>query len=83
MATNGVSVGRGLTTPDPSEAASKKAMVAAARRVVLLADRTKFQDDYLARFAELADVDTLITDNGIDSRLAADIEAAGPRVVRA
>jgi DeoR family transcriptional regulator, fructose operon transcriptional repressor len=83
MATNGVSAERGLTTPDPSEAASKKAMVAAARRVVLLADRTKFQDDYLARFAELADVDTLITDDGIDPRLAADIEAAGPRVVRA
>lgn len=83
MATNGVSLERGLTTPDPSEAAAKRAMVAAARRVVLLADRTKFQDDYLARFADLADVDTLITDDAVDPRLAADIEAAGPRVVRA
>jgi hypothetical protein len=38
MATNGISVERGLTTPDPTEAATKAAMIAAARRTVVLAD---------------------------------------------
>ena len=59
MATNGVSVRRGLTTPDLAEAAVKRAMIAAARRVVLLADHTKASVDHLVRFGELADVDTL------------------------
>ena len=54
MATNGLSVQRGLTTPDQAEAAVKKAMIAAARRTVLLADHTKLSSDHLARFAELA-----------------------------
>ena len=34
MGTNGCSVERGLTTPDPAEATVKRAMIAAARRVV-------------------------------------------------
>ena len=37
VGTNGLSAARGLTTPDPTEAAAKKAMVGAARRTVVLA----------------------------------------------
>jgi DeoR family fructose operon transcriptional repressor len=83
IGTNGISVERGLTTPDQAEAAVKAAMVAAARRTVVLADHTKVGTDCFARFAELEDVDTFITDDGLDERLAGDIGAAGPRVVRA
>lgn len=83
MATNGLSVERGLTTPDPTEAAVKRAMVGAARRVVVLADHTKVGSDHLIRFADIDEVDTWITDSGIEDELAADVEAAGIRVVRA
>jgi DeoR family fructose operon transcriptional repressor len=83
MGTNGCSVERGMTTPDPAEAAVKRAMIAAARRVVLLADHTKIGNDYLARFGTLADLDLLITDSRLDEELADEVEAAGVRVVRA
>jgi DeoR family fructose operon transcriptional repressor len=83
MGTNGVSVERGLTTPDPAEAAVKRAMIAAARRAVVLADHTKAGNDYFARFAELSDVDTFITDEGLDGELAEDFERSGMRVIRA
>jgi DeoR family fructose operon transcriptional repressor len=83
MATNGVSVERGLTTPDPTEAAVKRAMIAAARRTVLLADHTKIGNDYFARFGDLADVDTYITDTDADAELVEEIADAGPRVVLA
>jgi len=82
IATNGVSVQRGLTTPDQAEAAVKRAMIAAARRTVLLADHTKLSTDHLARFGRLAEIDTFITDVGLDERTAAEIESRGPRVVR-
>ena len=81
MGTNGLSVERGLTTPDTSEAMVKRASIAAARRVVLLADHTKVGNDHFARFGGLDDVDTFITDTGVDKQVAGDIEAAGPRVV--
>jgi DeoR family transcriptional regulator, fructose operon transcriptional repressor len=83
VGTNGISVGRGLTTPDPAEAAVKRAMVAAARRVVVLADRSKVGADHLARFAEVADVDLLVTDGGLDAAEADRLEGAGLEVVLA
>ncbi|MBT2225575.1 DeoR/GlpR family DNA-binding transcription regulator [Nonomuraea sp. NEAU-A123] len=83
MATNGCSVAKGLTTPDPAEAAIKRAMVTAAERSVLLADHTKFTNTYLASFAELNEIDVVITDTGLDLALAAELSAAGPEVVRA
>ncbi|WP_336216728.1 DeoR/GlpR family DNA-binding transcription regulator [Nonomuraea sp. LPB2021202275-12-8] len=83
MATNGCSVEKGLTTPDPAEAAIKRAMVRAAQRSVLLADHTKFTNTYLAQFAALGEIDVVITDTGLDLALAAELSAAGPEVVRA
>ena len=83
LGTNGLSVERGLTTPDPAEAAVKRAMINSARRAVVLADHTKIGNDYLARFGTLADLDLLITDAGLDDDLVTEVEAAGLRVVRA
>ncbi|MER5889341.1 DeoR/GlpR family DNA-binding transcription regulator [Streptomyces sp. NPDC001941] len=83
LGANGFSPEHGLTTPDLAEAAVKRAAVAAARRVVLLADSAKSGAEHFARFAGLADVDLLITDSGLDPQDAAAIEAAGTEVVRA
>ena len=83
LGTNGYSVARGLTTPDPSEAAVKRAAVAAARRCVVLADSSKAGADHFAQFATIDAVDTLVTDTVLDAETAAELEQAGPAVVRA
>jgi DeoR family transcriptional regulator, fructose operon transcriptional repressor len=83
LATNGVCVDHGLSTPDQRDAAVKRAMVAAARRIVVLGDHSKVGSDYFCRFAELRDIDVLITDSGLDRELAEQIERVGPKVVRA
>ncbi|MEV8595231.1 DeoR/GlpR family DNA-binding transcription regulator [Streptomyces sp. NPDC052012] len=83
VAANGFSVEHGLTTPDLAEAAVKRAAVAAARRVVLLADSSKHGQEHFARFGDLSDVDLLITDSGLSPQDAAAIERGGTEVVRA
>jgi len=83
IATNGVSVKHGLTTPDVAESAVKKAMIGAARRTVLLADHTKVGNDCMARFGGLTDLDLFITDAGLDEETAGEFGAAGVRVLRA
>ncbi|MFD7701430.1 DeoR/GlpR family DNA-binding transcription regulator [Streptomyces caelestis] len=83
VAANGFSAEHGLTTPDLAEAAVKRAAVAAARRVVLLADSSKHGQEHFARFGDLSDVDLLITDTGLDPQDAAAIERGGTEVVRA
>ncbi|MGV2915780.1 DeoR/GlpR family DNA-binding transcription regulator [Streptomyces alfalfae] len=82
LAANGFSAEAGLTTPDLAEAAVKRATVAAARRVVLLADSAKHGQQHFARFGDLTDVDLLITDTGLDPADAAAIERGGTEGVR-
>ncbi|MCX5037249.1 DeoR/GlpR family DNA-binding transcription regulator [Streptomyces coelicoflavus] len=83
LAANGFSVEHGLTTPDLAEAAVKRAALTAARRVVLLADSSKYAQEHFARFGALSDVDLLITDTGLTPEDAGDLERAGTEVVRA
>lgn len=83
IGTNGITIERGLTTPDTTESAVKRAMIRAARRTVVLADHTKVGQDHLSRFATLDEIDTLITDSGLDAQLAEEIRGQGPRVLLA
>lgn len=80
VATNGIS-DRGCSTPDPAEAAVKRAMVGAADRVVLLADHTKFGHEHFVRFADLADLDVVVTDDGADDGDLLPLRLAGVDVV--
>ncbi|MCX5199032.1 DeoR/GlpR family DNA-binding transcription regulator [Streptomyces sp. NBC_00249] len=80
LATNGFTAEGGLSTPDLAEAAVKRAAIAAARRVVLLADSAKAGQERFARFGAFADVDLLITDTGLAPAHKAAIEAAGTEV---
>ncbi len=80
---NGISPERGLTTPDTTESMVKRAMIRAARRSVVLADHTKVGQDHLSRFAELDEIDTLITDSGLDAQVADEVRSRGPKVLLA
>ncbi|SDQ19118.1 DeoR/GlpR family DNA-binding transcription regulator [Quadrisphaera sp. DSM 44207] len=75
VGTNALSLRFGLSTPDHDEAAVKRAAVAAAQRVIVLADSSKVGREQLVRFADLDAVDVLVTDDGIDPRDVADLRA--------
>src|SRR5262249_54426750 len=83
LGTNGISVRHGLSTPDSEEAATKRALVASAQRVVVLPDATKVGQERAVRFAALDEVDVLVTDDSISSADVIGLEAAGLEVVRA
>jgi DeoR family fructose operon transcriptional repressor len=81
MGTNGISLGHGLSTPDASEAAAKKAMIASAHRVVVLADSSKFGVETTVRFAAFDDIDVVITDSGAPEREVTALREAGIDVI--
>ncbi|GAA4085426.1 DeoR/GlpR family DNA-binding transcription regulator [Nocardioides kongjuensis] len=81
LGTNAVAVEHGCSTPDPDEAAVKRAMVDAGRRVVVLADSSKLDHEATVRFAALDEVDVLVTDAGADAEQRSRFAAAGPEVV--
>lgn len=80
LGTNGVSAGFGLSTPDPEEAAVKRAIVRAARRVVVVADAEKHDRELLVGFAPLAAIDVLVTDAAPGPALSTALSDAGVEV---
>lgn len=83
MGTNGITLEHGLSTPDRTEAAVKRAMIERARRTVVVADSSKIGVERTIKFAELSDVDTLVTDKEISASDRRAIEHAGVEVITA
>jgi DeoR family fructose operon transcriptional repressor len=62
LAANGISPQAGISTPDIDTAQVKKEYIKIAEEVILLCDNSKFGRASFIRFAEVADIDLLITD---------------------
>ena len=73
LSCNGIDPEVGLTTPNLVEAETNRTFIKVARRVVVLADHTKWGVVSLASFANLSEVDVLVTDEALpsDARAAA------------
>ena len=65
--------GCGFTTDFPQMAETKTAMIVAARKSVALMDASKVNGRGMYRFAELADVDTIVMDRDPDDAVATSI----------
>ncbi|MFC6011189.1 DeoR/GlpR family DNA-binding transcription regulator [Nocardia lasii] len=83
LGTNALTVRHGLSTPDPEEAAVKRAMLAAADRVVVVADASKVGREDFVRFGDAAEIDVLVTDTDIPAAAHAELVAEGIEVVLA
>ena len=81
MGANGVTARHGLSTPDPDEAAVKRAMVACANFVVVLADSSKIGQEEFVSFAPIQALDVLVTDAEISPGYRAELAAEGLEVV--
>ncbi|MGW7413986.1 DeoR/GlpR family DNA-binding transcription regulator [Streptomyces sp. NPDC054863] len=65
LGVHGISVEAGLSTPNLAEAETNRRLVGSARRVVVVADHTKWGTVGLSSFATLDQVDAFVTDQGL------------------
>ncbi len=65
LATSGLLIPEGLSSSYLSDAEIKQAMIKSSRNIILCMDSSKIGRVFLARFAPLDVVDTLLTDDGI------------------
>lgn len=80
MAASGVHETLGLTCARNYEIATKQAAIASSQTRILLVDSTKFGNVRAAYFAQLADVDVIITDSGLGEEWRERIREAGIRL---
>jgi len=81
IGTNGLSIRHGLSTPDPDEAAVKRAMVNCANYVVVLADSSKIGREEFVSFAPVDSVDVLVTDREVSAIDRTELANHGVEVV--
>lgn len=68
MGTNGLSIEKGLTTPDMTQAEIKKAIIGIANEIIVLCDSSKIGSKAFVQVAPLSAVDRIVTDSKIDER---------------
>jgi DeoR family fructose operon transcriptional repressor len=78
-----VTPGFGFSTPDPAEGQTKAAMAHAAHTTVVLADASKLGAELLYRFADVRDIDVLITDAAPDHPVLRELSSSGLDVIHA
>jgi DeoR/GlpR family transcriptional regulator of sugar metabolism len=81
LGVNGLSADFGLSAPNPFTADSRKAIIAAARTRVALADASKLGVETLYHVAPLDALDTLVTDTAATEAQLAPLRAAGVEVL--
>jgi DeoR/GlpR family transcriptional regulator of sugar metabolism len=82
LGVHGMSPRTGFTTPNLMEAGINRLLVNAARRLVVLADHTKWETIGIATIAPLEDADVLITDSGLSAEATAQLrEKVGELIV--
>ncbi|MFT4127558.1 MAG: DeoR/GlpR family DNA-binding transcription regulator [Gordonia sp. (in: high G+C Gram-positive bacteria)] len=82
LGTNAISLEHGLTTSDPAVAAVKHTACQVARRPILVAAHSKFGESNFCRFAEIADLEAIVTGTELGLDQARRYEAMGPTVLR-
>jgi DeoR/GlpR family transcriptional regulator of sugar metabolism len=73
LGVHGMSTRAGYTTPNLSEADTNRALVAAARRLVVLADHTKWDLIGIATIAALSEAHVVVTDSGLPMEVRAEL----------
>jgi DeoR/GlpR family transcriptional regulator of sugar metabolism len=73
LGVHGMSPRTGFTTPNLLEAGINRCLVGAARRLVVLADHTKWETIGIATIAPLSDADVLVTDAGLPAEARSQI----------
>jgi DeoR/GlpR family transcriptional regulator of sugar metabolism len=82
LGANGVSIERGMTTPDPAVAAVKSAAARSAVRRIFIGAHHKFGTATFVKFAEVDDFELLITGHELSASVTNRFAAAGAQLLR-
>jgi DeoR/GlpR family transcriptional regulator of sugar metabolism len=81
MGTHGIDSRSGFTTPNILEAETNRALIKAGRRLIVMADHTKWGIIGISSVARLEEADTLISDTGLDAGSQKQLATAVRRLI--
>lgn len=81
LGVHGITSREGLTTPNLVESQTDRAMIECARRLIVVADHTKWGVVGLSTIADLRQVDVLVTDSGLPASARRSLSSIVGRLV--
>jgi Transcriptional regulators of sugar metabolism len=81
MGSHGIDARSGFTTPNILEAETNRALIEAGRRLVVLADHTKWGIVGISSVARLDEADTIITDTGLNPAARSQLASSVRRLI--
>ncbi len=81
LGASGVSVDFGITSTSREEAQIKRRMIDSAKEVILLVDHSKFDRRGLVTYATINEIDTVVTDWGVDAKTVSKLDEIGINVI--
>ncbi|HEX7490838.1 MAG TPA: DeoR/GlpR family DNA-binding transcription regulator [Candidatus Limnocylindrales bacterium] len=81
MGTHGMDLRSGFTTPNILEAETNRALIEAGRRLIVLADHTKWGVIGISSVARLEDADTIVTDSELSPTTRSQMASAVRRLM--
>ena len=81
LALDGIDLEKGLSVPDFLDGTTKQSLIEHARKVICVADSSKFNHSFLYRIAPLSRVDCIITDKGLDEQTLERFSAENVRII--
>ncbi len=82
LSVEGISLKSGVSVVDVSDGHSKRTLIEKAKRVILLADNSKFEKSFFYKIAPLDKIGMIITDTGLPDSICEEYEAGGLKVIR-
>lgn len=79
---NGISVDEGVTTPNFTEAQTKKSMMNVANKVIVVADSTKFNKVCFSVVSSVRSISSIITSGEVDAEVIKSFEEAGVEIIQ-
>ncbi|MBW5447537.1 DeoR family transcriptional regulator [Cohnella sp. CFH 77786] len=80
LAINAIDAESGLTTPNLTEAETKRSMMRSARQVILVTDHSKFGKVSFAKVADLSEIHHCVVDDEVAREVVQEMEAEGIKV---
>ena len=77
-----VDLNKGIFTTNEEEAAVERAMINSSRKIILVADHTKFEKSALIHFCTFDEITGIITDSKLPERLAKSCQEAGIEIFK-
>lgn len=81
LGANGIDINHGLTSPDYTDAETKRILIKHARQIIVAADHTKLDKNFFVTIAKLSEINLIVTDKNANVNVVENMKNHGANLI--